>query len=88
MVRHSDKVRERGFHGSFGGDYLVLTITTIPITDSSPPNTAGWQLCGWILLWLLPSSAPRSLKYLSSVIVASWPYTHPLNVAWLTENTG
>ncbi|KJA24895.1 hypothetical protein HYPSUDRAFT_65203 [Hypholoma sublateritium FD-334 SS-4] len=67
VVRHSDKVRERGYHGAFG---------------------AGWQLLGWIFLRSLPSSAGRGLKYTAAVVVASWPSTHPLNIAWMTENTG
>ncbi|KAF8164670.1 major facilitator superfamily domain-containing protein [Pholiota molesta] len=67
MVHHSDKVRERGYHGAFG---------------------AGWQLLGWIFLRSLPSSAGRGLKYAAAVMVASWPSTHPLNIAWLSENTG
>ncbi|KAF5329494.1 hypothetical protein D9619_009089 [Psilocybe cf. subviscida] len=67
VIHHSDKVRERGFHGAFG---------------------AGWQLAGWIFLRSLPSSSSRGLKYLAAVMVASWPSTHPLNVAWLSENTG
>ncbi|KAF9472635.1 MFS general substrate transporter [Pholiota conissans] len=67
VVHHSDKVRERGYHGAFG---------------------AGWQLLGWIFLRSLPSSAGKGLKYAAAVMVASWPSTHPLNIAWLSENTG
>ncbi|CAA7261998.1 unnamed protein product [Cyclocybe aegerita] len=67
VIHHSDKVRERGYHGAFG---------------------AGWQLAGWVFLRSLPSGAGRGLKYLAAVIVASWPSTHPLNIAWMTENTG
>ncbi|KAF8970652.1 major facilitator superfamily domain-containing protein [Flammula alnicola] len=67
VIHHSDKVRERGYHGAFG---------------------AGWQLLGWIFLRSLPSSAGRGLKYAAAVMVASWPSTHPLNIAWLSENTG
>ncbi|KAH9476933.1 putative transporter [Psilocybe cubensis] len=67
VIQHSDKVRERGYHGAFG---------------------AGWQLAGWIFLRSLPDSAGRGIKYLAAVIVASWPSTHPLNIAWMSENTG
>ncbi|PPQ80351.1 hypothetical protein CVT25_003634 [Psilocybe cyanescens] len=67
VIHHSDKVRERGYHGAFG---------------------AGWQLAGWIFLRSLPDSAGRGLKYFAAVIVASWPSTHPLNIAWMSENTG
>ncbi|PPQ72038.1 hypothetical protein CVT26_006728 [Gymnopilus dilepis] len=67
VIRHSDKVRERGYHGAFG---------------------AGWQLLGWIFVRSLPSGSSRALKYLAAVFVASWPSTHPLNIAWMSENTG
>ncbi|KAF8994908.1 MFS general substrate transporter [Cyathus striatus] len=49
---------------------------------------AGWQLLGWILLRTLPTGTRREFKYLAAMIVASWPYTHPLNIAWMSENTG
>ncbi|PPQ99394.1 hypothetical protein CVT24_005377 [Panaeolus cyanescens] len=67
VIQHSDKVRERGYHGAFG---------------------AGWQLLGWIILRGLPSDAGRAAKYMAAVIVAGWPSTHPLNIAWMSENTG
>ncbi|TFK33567.1 MFS general substrate transporter [Crucibulum laeve] len=49
---------------------------------------AGWQLVGWILLRALPKGTKRGVKYMAAVIVASWPSTHPLNIAWMSENTG
>lgn len=49
---------------------------------------AGWQFAGWIFLRSLPSDSGRAIKYLAAVIVASWPSTHPLNIAWMSENTG
>ncbi|KAJ7682018.1 MFS general substrate transporter [Mycena polygramma] len=67
VIRHSDKVRERGFHGAFG---------------------SAWQLVGWILLRAMPDSASRGVKYFGAVVVASWPYNHPLNIGWMSENTG
>ncbi|KAF8900139.1 major facilitator superfamily domain-containing protein [Gymnopilus junonius] len=67
VIRHSDTVRERGYHGAFG---------------------AGWQLLGWIFVRSLPSGTGRGIKYLAAVFVASWPSTHPLNIAWMSENTG
>lgn len=67
FVHHSDKTRERGYHGAFG---------------------ASWQLLGWIFLWALPEGAGRGIKYFAATFLASWPYTHPLNVAWMSENTG
>ncbi|KAJ7098602.1 MFS general substrate transporter [Mycena belliarum] len=65
VIRHSDKVRERGFHGAFG---------------------SAWQCIGWIILRAMPNSASRGVKYFGVVIVASWPYNHPLNVGWMSEN--
>ena len=51
-------------------------------------HVAGWQLAGWIFLRSLPSGSSRGLKYLAAVVVGSWPSTHPLNIAWMSENTG
>ncbi|KAE9385197.1 MFS general substrate transporter [Gymnopus androsaceus JB14] len=67
FIRHSDKIRERGFHGAFG---------------------AIWQLVGWILLRALPEDTSKGVKYFAALLVACWPYTHPLNIAWMSENTG
>ncbi|KAJ7821225.1 MFS general substrate transporter [Mycena olivaceomarginata] len=67
VIRHSDKVRERGFHGAFG---------------------SAWQLVGWIILRAMPDGASRGVKYFGAIIVASWPYNHPLNIGWMSENTG
>ncbi|KAF7335238.1 MFS general substrate transporter [Mycena sanguinolenta] len=67
VIRHSDKVRERGFHGAFG---------------------SAWQLVGWIILRAMPDSASRGVKYFGAIVVASWPYNHPLNIGWMSENTG
>ncbi|PBK68430.1 MFS general substrate transporter [Armillaria solidipes] len=49
---------------------------------------AAWQLVGWILLRALPSGTSRGVKYFSAIVVAAWPSTHPLNIAWMSENTG
>jgi len=67
VIRHSDRVRERGFHGAFG---------------------SAWQLVGWIILRAMPDHASRGVKYFGAVVVASWPYNHPLNIGWMSENTG
>ncbi|KAJ4480827.1 major facilitator superfamily domain-containing protein [Lentinula aciculospora] len=66
-IWHSDRIRERGFHGAFG---------------------ATWQLVGWILLHCLPSDTSKGIKCLAAFFVACWPSTHPLNIAWMSENTG
>ncbi|KAI9365522.1 MFS general substrate transporter [Zopfochytrium polystomum] len=57
MTSHSDKTRERGYHGAF---------------------SATWLLVGFVLL-LLPCGA-------SSCSSTPWPYTHPLNISWMTEH--
>ncbi|KLO15595.1 MFS general substrate transporter [Schizopora paradoxa] len=49
---------------------------------------AGWQLVGWILLRSLPDNTSRGVKYFAACVVQSWPYTHPLCIAWMSENTG
>lgn len=30
----------------------------------------------------------RVQRYFAACVVQSWPYTHPLNIAWMSENTG
>ena len=27
-------------------------------------------------------------RYFAACVVQSWPYSHPLNIAWMSENTG
>ena len=27
-------------------------------------------------------------RYIAACIITSWPMTHPLNIAWMSENTG
>jgi len=49
---------------------------------------AAWQLVGWILLRSLPENTGRGVKYFAACVVQSWPYTHPLCIAWMSENTG
>ncbi|KAK7449286.1 hypothetical protein VKT23_013429 [Stygiomarasmius scandens] len=49
---------------------------------------SAWQLVGWILLRALPPQTSKGVKYFAAIVVASWPYTHPLNIAWMSENTG
>ncbi|KAE9403454.1 MFS general substrate transporter [Gymnopus androsaceus JB14] len=47
---------------------------------------ATWQLVGWILLRFYLRIQTK--VYLAALFVACWPYTHPLNIAWMSENTG
>ncbi|KAJ7849608.1 hypothetical protein B0H13DRAFT_2284992 [Mycena leptocephala] len=46
---------------------------------ASHPLDTAWQLVGWIILRAMPASASRWVKW-------SWPYSHPLNIAWMSEN--
>jgi len=66
---------------------ILNTGILFSISDGCLP-VAGWQLAGWIFLRSLPSGSSRGLKYLAAVVVGSWPSTHPLNIAWMSENTG
>ena len=27
-------------------------------------------------------------RYFAACVINSWPYSHPLNIAWMAENTG
>ncbi|KAJ7613050.1 MFS general substrate transporter [Roridomyces roridus] len=49
---------------------------------------SAWQMVGWIILRAMPHSAPRGAKYFGAVFLASWPYNHPLNIGWMSENSG
>ncbi|KAI8617985.1 MFS general substrate transporter [Chytriomyces sp. MP71] len=48
----------------------------------------AWILIGILLLQFLPDSAPRGVFYLATLILSGHPSTHPMNIAWMTENTG
>ncbi|KIY68935.1 MFS general substrate transporter [Cylindrobasidium torrendii FP15055 ss-10] len=75
---------------------LQFILTLIMIHNSDRLHERGlhgafgslWMLAGWILLRCLPSDTSRGIKYFAALLVASWPYTHPLNVAWMSANTG
>ncbi|KAI9353488.1 MFS general substrate transporter [Obelidium mucronatum] len=47
-----------------------------------------WLIVGFTLLEFLPDSAPKGVFYFATLFVSAGPSTHPLNVAWITENTG
>lgn len=62
----------------------------------SPPSSSG-QYEPWCQVSkpLSPSylstccvDAMGALRYFAAIVVASWPYTHPLNIAWMSENMG
>ncbi|KAJ3130801.1 hypothetical protein HK100_007465 [Physocladia obscura] len=46
-----------------------------------------WQFIGFVLLAFLPDSTPRGVFYFATLVVSSAPFTHPLNISWLNENT-
>ncbi|KAI9326734.1 MFS general substrate transporter [Obelidium mucronatum] len=46
-----------------------------------------WHLIGFLLLEFLPDDSPKALFYISTLIISLSPLTHPMNIAWLTENT-
>ncbi|KAI5119273.1 hypothetical protein M0805_008054 [Coniferiporia weirii] len=77
--------------------YILTCITSVAViwhSDRSGERGlhgafgAAWQLVGWILLRSLPDGTSRGVKYFAACVVQSWPYTHPLNIAWMSENTG
>ncbi|KAJ3014198.1 UNVERIFIED_CONTAM: hypothetical protein HDU68_000388 [Siphonaria sp. JEL0065] len=43
-----------------------------------------WHLIGFLLLEFLPDSVPKDA---ATLFVSTSPSTHPMNIAWLTENT-
>ncbi|KAI8611454.1 MFS general substrate transporter [Chytriomyces sp. MP71] len=46
-----------------------------------------WLLVGILLLEFLPDNSPRGVFYFATLVVSGAPFTHPLNIAWMTENT-
>ncbi|KAF7313504.1 MFS general substrate transporter [Mycena chlorophos] len=50
--------------------------------------SSAWQMVGWILLRVIPDHTPRGAKYFCALFLAAWPYSHPLNIGWMSENTG
>ncbi|KAJ3103949.1 hypothetical protein HK100_004131, partial [Physocladia obscura] len=49
--------------------------------------SVSWQFIGIALLEFLPDSTSKGVFYLATLIVSAAPSTHPMNIAWLTENT-
>ncbi|KAI8845024.1 MFS general substrate transporter [Chytriomyces cf. hyalinus JEL632] len=46
-----------------------------------------WWIVGFALLQFLPDNSPKGVFYLATLIISSGPSTHPMNIAWMTENT-
>ncbi|KAJ3982593.1 MFS general substrate transporter [Lentinula detonsa] len=70
--------------------FVANALTAPPVGERGFHGAFGatWQLVGWILLRCLPSDTSKGVRYFAALIVACWPYTHPLNIAWMSENTG
>ncbi|KAF8513287.1 MFS general substrate transporter [Gautieria morchelliformis] len=77
--------------------FVLQCVATVLLTRNSDRTgergfhgafAVTWQLVGWILLRTLPSSTSRGVKYFAALLVASWPFSHPLNIAWMSENMG
>ncbi|KAJ3071612.1 hypothetical protein HDU98_005050 [Podochytrium sp. JEL0797] len=77
-------------------NYIIAFITmTLMVTHSDKVGergfhglvSAAWYLVGFVLLEFLPDNSPKGIFYFATLVVSSAPMTHPLNIAWLTENT-
>lgn len=102
-IWHSDRTKERGFHAAFGGLSFYIHYSTwfrnsiasisglgFGWLDITAITSFGYQPWGQVriypqvpLTFLEPCT-----RYFAACLVASWPYTHPLNIAWMSENTG
>ncbi|KAI8609643.1 MFS general substrate transporter [Chytriomyces sp. MP71] len=47
----------------------------------------AWVLVGIFMLEFLPDNSSRGVFYLATFILSGHPSTHPMNIAWMTENT-
>ncbi|ORY47599.1 MFS general substrate transporter [Rhizoclosmatium globosum] len=47
-----------------------------------------WLLIGFLLLEFVPDDAPKGVSYFITFIISGAPFVHPLNIAWMSENTG
>ncbi|KAJ3298672.1 hypothetical protein HDU79_008165 [Rhizoclosmatium sp. JEL0117] len=46
-----------------------------------------WVLIGFALLEFLPDNSPMGVLYFVTFLISGAPSVHPLNIAWMTENT-
>lgn len=58
VIWHSDRTRERGFHGAFGGELFAIAHSGL----IAERTQAGWQLVGWIILRALPPGTSRGVR--------------------------
>ncbi|KAJ3046402.1 hypothetical protein HDU99_009790, partial [Rhizoclosmatium hyalinum] len=47
-----------------------------------------WLLTGFLLLEFIPDDAPKGVLYFATFVISGAPFVHPLNIAWMSENTG
>ncbi|KAJ3017861.1 UNVERIFIED_CONTAM: hypothetical protein HDU68_011438 [Siphonaria sp. JEL0065] len=72
--------------------FIAMTLMTIHSDKVGERGYHGfgsfvWVIMGFLLLELLPDDTPKSVFYIVTLIISLTPSTHPMNVAWLTENT-
>ncbi|KAK9704497.1 hypothetical protein K7432_010157 [Basidiobolus ranarum] len=67
---------------------LALTRNSDRVKDRALHGIVGtiWFLIGVFLLELLPDTTDRWSMYAVIIFTVGWPYWHPINAAWLTEN--
>ncbi|KAK9679932.1 hypothetical protein K7432_016104 [Basidiobolus ranarum] len=67
---------------------LALTRNSDRVKDRAWHGVVGmtWFLVGLFLLQLLPDSTNRWALYGVIIFTVGWPFWHPINAAWLTEN--
>ncbi|KAJ3070200.1 hypothetical protein HDU99_002745 [Rhizoclosmatium hyalinum] len=46
-----------------------------------------WLLAGIMLLEFLPDDSSKGVLFLATFVIAGAPSVHPLNIAWMSENT-
>ncbi|KAJ3285558.1 hypothetical protein HDU79_007239 [Rhizoclosmatium sp. JEL0117] len=46
-----------------------------------------WLLIGFLLLEFLPDNSAMGVLYFVTFVISGAPSVHPLNIAWMTENT-
>ncbi|ORY00048.1 MFS general substrate transporter [Basidiobolus meristosporus CBS 931.73] len=67
---------------------LALTRNSDRVKDRAWHGVFGmtWFLLGVLLLEFLPDSVGKWPLYAVVIFTVGWPYWHPINAAWLTEN--
>ncbi|KAJ3190675.1 hypothetical protein HK101_008466 [Irineochytrium annulatum] len=75
--------------------YILLFITMATMTANSDRTrdrslhgifSASWLLIGFIVLRALPDNTSKYVLLVVIILTNAWPLTHPVNIAWMTEN--